>query len=113
MLETSTGAAYLIEVNPRATPICHLPLGGGRNLPVALFTQLTGTQPLAMSAKLDHDVIALFPGEWQRDPASPYLHSAYHDMPFGEPGLIQDGMEGLWSERGWIARLWAHMRRKS
>lgn len=113
MLQASTGAAYLIELNPRATPICHLPLGVGRNLLAALFSQLTGTQPLALYEKIDHDVIALFPGEWHRNPASPYLQSAYHDLPLGEPGLIQDGMDRPWAERGWIARLWARMQRES
>ena len=112
VLEALTGAAYLIEVNPRATPICHLPLGAGRNLPAALYAQLTGTSPLAPPAKIDHDVIAMFPGEWHRDPASPYLRTDYHDVPWDEPALIQDCLDRPWSERGLIARLWARMRPK-
>jgi len=112
VLEASTGAAYVIEMNPRATPICHLPLGAGRNLPAALYTQLAGIPPRAPTSMLDHDVIAMFPGEWHRDPASPYLRSVYHDMPWDEPALIQDGIGRPWSERGWIARLWARMRPK-
>ncbi|MCR4346437.1 MAG: ATP-grasp domain-containing protein [Sulfuricaulis sp.] len=112
ILEALTGAAYLIEVNPRATPICHLPLGAGHNLPAALYTQLTGTPPLAPPAMTDHDVIAMFPGEWHRDPASSYLRTAYHDVPWCEPGLIQDCLDRPWSERGLIARLRARMRPK-
>ncbi|MHB8474450.1 MAG: ATP-grasp domain-containing protein [Gammaproteobacteria bacterium] len=112
ILEESTGAAYLIEVNPRATPICHLPLGAGQNLPAALYMQLAGTRPLAPPATIDGDVIAIFPGEWHRDPASPYLHSDYHDIPRDEPELIQDCLDRPWSERGFIARLWARMRPK-
>jgi glutathione synthase/RimK-type ligase-like ATP-grasp enzyme len=113
ILEPSTGAAYMIEVNPRATPICHLPLGAGQNLPEALYMQLTGARPVALPATMEHDIIALFPGEWHRNPASPYLRSDYHDIPLDEPGLIQDGIDRPWSERGLIARLWARIRAKS
>jgi len=113
VLEASTGAAYLIEINPRATPICHLPLAAGQNLPAALYTQLAGIPPRAPSAMIDHDVIAMFPGEWRRDPASPYLRSDYHDIPWDEPALIQDCIDRPWSERGLIARSWARVRPKS
>lgn len=113
ILEESTRAPYLIEMNPRATPICHLPLGVGRNLPAALYMQLTGSPPIELPTVIDHDIIALFPGEWHRDPASPYLRSDYHDIPWDESGLIQECIDRPWSERGWIARLWAHIRSKS
>ncbi|MHB8715219.1 MAG: ATP-grasp domain-containing protein [Sulfuricaulis sp.] len=113
ILESSTGAAYVIEMNPRATPICHLPLGIGRNLPAALYTQLTGTAPLVTRATIDNDVIAMFPAERHRDPASPYLRSGYHDIPRDEPRLIQECSKRPWSERGLIARLWSRMRPKS
>lgn len=113
ILEASTGAAYLIEMNPRATPICHLPLGAGRNLPAALYAQLTGTPPPSPPATINHDVIAMFPGEWQRDPASPYLRSEYHDIPWDESGLIQDCIDRPWSERGLLAKVWTRMRAKS
>ena len=110
ILDASTGAAYLIEANPRATPISHLPLGAGHDLPAALYAQLAGTPPRTTPATIDQDVIVMFPGEWHRDPASPYLRSAYHDVPWDEPGLIQDCIDRPWSERGLVARLWARMR---
>lgn len=113
VLEDSSGAAYAIEMNPRATPICHLPLTPGTNLPIALFRQLTGTLPVTQPATIDHRVIAMFPGEWQRNPASDYLRSGYHDIPWDEPALIQDCIGIPWSERGLIARLWARVRPKS
>jgi glutathione synthase/RimK-type ligase-like ATP-grasp enzyme len=112
VLEASTGAAYLIEVNPRATPICHLPLAAGRNLPAALYAQLAGTSPPVPLATIDHDVIAMFPGEWQRDSTSAFLHSHYHDIPWDDPGLIQECVDRPYSERGLIALLWARVRRK-
>ena len=35
------------------------------------------------------DTIALFPQEWQRDPASPLIRSAYHDVPWDAPALVR------------------------
>lgn len=110
ILEAGTGNAYLIEINPRATPVCHLPLGAGQDLPVALYTQLTGRPPTTPVTNIHHDVIAMFPGEWRRDAASPYLYSAYHDIPWDEPELILECIGRPWSERGLIARLWALLR---
>lgn len=112
MLQESSGAAYAIEMNPRATPICHLALATGANLPAALCRQLPGGVPVAQPATIEHRVIALFPGEWQRNPASAYLRSGYHDVPWDEPALIQDCVSKPWSERGLIARLWANIRPK-
>ena len=37
----------------------------------------------------ENDTIALFPQEWLRDPASPFLQSGYHDVPWDEPELIR------------------------
>jgi glutathione synthase/RimK-type ligase-like ATP-grasp enzyme len=110
VLEQSSGQAYLIEMNPRATPICHLPLGPDRDLAAALYEKLAGSQPAAPLAILDHEMISLFPGEWHRNPVSPYLDSTHHDVPWDEPDLVQDGLARPWSERGWIARLWAALR---
>ena len=110
ILEAGTGNAYLIEMNPRATPICHLPLGAGQNLPVALYTQLTGHPPLTPATNIPQDVIAMFPGEWRRDPASPYLYSAYYDIPWDETELTLECIRRPWSERGLLARLWALLR---
>lgn len=114
ILEAGTGNAYLIEMNPRATPICHLPLGAGQDLPAALYTQLTGHPPTTPATNIPQDVIAMFPGEWRRDPASPYLYSAYYDIPWDEPELTLECIGRPWSERGLLARLWALLRwRKS
>lgn len=113
VLEAKTGAAYFIEMNPRATPICHLSLGAGRNLPAALYKQLTGVSPLNASTAIEHEVIAMFPGEWRRDPASAYLRAAYHDVPWQEHALMQDCVNKPWAERGLAARLWSRLRPRS
>jgi Carbamoyl-phosphate synthase L chain, ATP binding domain len=88
MLTAQTGSPYLIEMNPRTTQVGHLTLGPGRDLPAALYAAITG-QYVQPSPKLTkNDTIALFPAEWTRNPASAYLRSGYHDVPWEEPGLV-------------------------
>ena len=36
----------------------------------------------------DKREIALFPREWIRDPASPWLNRAYHDVPWDDPAVL-------------------------
>jgi hypothetical protein len=108
--ETATGLAYLIEANPRATPICHLPLGAGQDLPAALFAAITGNAVAVREAIDFSQPIALFPGEMQRDPLSPYLALGHHDVPWHEPGLIADCVDRPWAQRGWLARIAALLR---
>src|SRR5690606_7484423 len=55
VIETATNAAYLIELNPRATPICHLPLGAGRDLPFALYSQLVGAPAASIAPTIGED----------------------------------------------------------
>ena len=101
MLQAGTRKPYLIEINPRATQLCHLTLGPGRDLPAALFAALTG-KTIAPSQKLtDNDTIALFPHEWIRDPQSSFLHSAYHDVPSQEPRLVEACLRSGRKQRGW------------
>lgn len=89
MLEADTGSAHLIEINPRATQVGHLTLGAGRDLPAALYSALSGNALHAAPKVTDNDTIALFPQEWMRDPASPFLQSGYHDVPWEEPELLR------------------------
>ncbi len=89
MLEASTGNAYLIEINPRTTQVGHLALGNGRDLPAALSAAMSGAPVQAAGKVTDNDVITLFPQEWMRDPASVFIHSGYHDVPWDEPDLVQ------------------------
>jgi len=86
--EERTGNAYLIEINPRTTQVGHLPFGPGRDLPAALYAAVSGEAVPGTPAVTEKDVIALFPQEWLRDPASPFLYSAYHDVPWEAPKLV-------------------------
>jgi formate-dependent phosphoribosylglycinamide formyltransferase (GAR transformylase) len=93
MIEDHTGGANLIEMNPRSTQTCHLALGPGRDLPAALFSAVTGEPVRVTESVTEKREIALFPQEWQRNPASPYLRNAYHDVPWNEPELVRACIE--------------------
>ena len=100
MLESGTGNAYLIEINPRATQVGHLTLGPGRDLPAALYAAVSGETYQAAPRLTESDTIALFPGEWLRNPESAFLRAAYHDVPWREPQLIRAGVRKpkTWSD---------------
>ena len=89
LLEASSSHAYLIEINPRTTQVGHLTLGPERDLPAALVASLTGSNIHPAVIATEPETIALFPQEWMRDPASPFLESAYHDVPWEEPELLR------------------------
>jgi len=93
MIEKDTGSVYLIEMNPRCTPPCSLPLGDGRNLVAAIWAQLTG-QPLPSNQPaIGQSIIAYFPQAVERadNVSDPNLNdSIHHDIPEGEPELIHE-----------------------
>lgn len=74
------GRVFLLEINPRATPTSHLALGPGRDLAAAFLTAAGHPVPDRPAATTEGR-IALFPQELGRDPNSPHLASAYHDLP--------------------------------
>jgi hypothetical protein len=104
MLETDTGNAYLIEINPRSTQVGHLSLGPGRDLPAALYAALSGRAVEATPKITEKDTIALFPQEWIRDPESPFLRLAYHDIPLGEPELLRDCVSNYQKQSAWYSK---------
>jgi len=76
------GRRHLLEINPRATQTSHLALGPATDLPAALLGAIGATRP--RPAVTSSELIALFPKERLRDPHSPYLKTAYHDMPWND-----------------------------
>jgi hypothetical protein len=104
MLEAETEKAYLIEINPRSTQVGHLSLGPGRDLPAALYAALSGQAVQAAPKVTEKDTIALFPQEWIRDPESPFLRSAYHDIPWEEPDLVRDCVSNRRKQSSWYSR---------
>jgi Carbamoyl-phosphate synthase L chain, ATP binding domain len=104
MLEAETGNAYLIEINPRSTQVGHLSLGPGRDIPAALYAALSGEAVQPAPKVTEKDTIALFPQEWIRDPESPFLRSAYHDIPWEEPELVRDCVRNRQKQSAWYSR---------
>jgi hypothetical protein len=89
MLETKTGDAYLVEMNPRATQVGHLPLGQGRDLAAAMYAAVTGGTVRESPKVTENQTVALFPHEWLRSPESPFLQSGYHDVPWEEVEFVR------------------------
>jgi hypothetical protein len=88
VIEEGTGAASLIELNPRTTPPCHLRLGIGRDMIGALSAQLAGkthSEPVSIT---DNRQIAYFPQALLRN--SDFLSSSYHDIPLSEPEFVEE-----------------------
>lgn len=80
------GRAFLIEVNPRLMPTGHWSDVFGVDPTGALLAAMRG-QPLPRPARVQHEYVALYPNEWMRDPASPYLWTGYHDIPEDDPDV--------------------------
>ena len=90
MIETGSGQTYLVEMNPRCTPLCHIQLGGGPDMIAALHARLAGRPFAAMpatAARSEHEVIAYFPQAWNSN--SEFLKLSLQDFPLGEPELAQ------------------------
>jgi biotin carboxylase len=104
MLESTTGNAYLIEINPRATQVGHITLGAGRDLPAALYAAVTGQGIRVAPAVTQNDTIALFPHEWARDPRSELLRTGYHDVPWDIPELVHACIQRSREQSKWYTR---------
>jgi predicted ATP-grasp superfamily ATP-dependent carboligase len=91
IIDASTGEAYLLEINRRATPATHM---GGMidiDLCAALYSAVNG-QPQSGRRDLDpgeEHLITHFPQEWLRDPQSRYLRDFRIDAPWDEPEVME------------------------
>jgi hypothetical protein len=83
------GTPWLIEMNSRATQIAHLALGPGHDLAAAAFAAIGDVPVHPRQLVTTEDTIVLFPQEWERDPASPLIRNAYHDVPWDAPALVR------------------------
>lgn len=105
MIEAATGTAYLIEMNPRNTPVCALRLGAGRDLAEALVARLCGRAVRERPPRTERDIVVFFPDTWREDPANHFLHSGYHDVPWEQPDLVRLLMQPGRRERYWVLRM--------
>jgi ATP-grasp domain-containing protein len=105
MIEDGSGTPYLIEMNPRCTPLCNLQLGQGRDMIGALTAQVSGKPLQASPPVTENEVIAYFPQSWHWDGKSKLLESSFHDIPLEEPELVRELLRLPWPDRSILARL--------
>jgi hypothetical protein len=91
ILSAEDGSAQLIELNPRATPTCHLIAADGKSLLAALYAAVQESSVGKLQGVPRFEPLALFPQEMIRDPNSPFLQTAYHDIPWRSPELVKLG----------------------
>jgi len=110
MVERETGAAYLIEMNPRCTQPCSLTLDTGRNLPAAICAQLAGRPEPETASVTTLSRIAYFPQPAGRSarPLDLPVWSYYYDIPPDEPEFVHL-LLNQWPDRGrlgqWLDRM--------
>jgi len=106
VVEETQRAAYLVEMNPRCTPLCHLQLGKGRDMVGALWAQLSNQRPPDIPPITQNDVIAYFPQAWNCQ--SEFLQSSFQDVPRNEPELVQELLQP-WPDRALVYRAFNHL----
>ena len=104
VLDEQSGTPWLLEMNSRATQIAHLAMGPGHDLAIAAFAAVTGVARQVRPLLTEMEIIALFPQEWQRDPASPLLATAYHDVPWEAPALVRSFVNQRPGWRNWFSQ---------
>ena len=107
MIERGSNDIYLVEMNPRCTPQCHLQLGKGRDMIEALRAQLSGEALRETPPITNKNLIAYFPQA--RNLKNGLLESSFQDVPAGEPDLVEELLRP-WSERRLLARIFDHLR---
>jgi ATP-grasp domain len=111
VLEQDTDAAYLLELNPRATQLGHLNLSAHGDLAGVLTGKLKNEVPgkIASEDQIQNRAIAFFPHTFKSNPGSAYLHQGYHDVPWEEPSLVRELVCDPWPERQWQSRIYRYL----
>ncbi|MBS1821256.1 MAG: ATP-grasp domain-containing protein [Acidobacteria bacterium] len=109
ILDKETNDAYLIELNPRCTQLGHLRLANQGDLAGAFIARYREKPPVP-SDPIRGDTIAFFPQAFLLNPKNPYLVSGHHDVPWEEPALVRELLQGPWPERQWPARIYHFFR---
>lgn len=86
ILPEDGGPPVFLELNTRPPQTAHLGSLFGADLFRAMAREL-GVEPVAPASAPAATTVALFPAEWIRDPRSPHLHTAHHDVPWNEPRM--------------------------
>jgi hypothetical protein len=89
IIETGSNATYLLEMNPRCTPLCHIQMDGGPDLIAALHACLAGLPVSEVPAMPTQSgqVISYFSAE--SNPNNEFHGLTFEDFPHGEPELAR------------------------
>ena len=112
ILEKGTGAACMIELNPRSTQLGHLNLSSHGDLAGVMAAKLRNENPIpiALEHRIQEDTIAFFPHAFKSNPTSDYLTQGFHDVPWEEPELVRELVRDSWPDRQWLSRLYHSFR---
>jgi hypothetical protein len=100
-IERTTGEAYLIDFTRRMAPPTHTGSLVGVDLCAALAAALQGekVEPLDLPDGFSY-MMALFPQELWRDPASPALRRYPSDVPWDDPALCRELLSWRYEAHG-------------
>jgi hypothetical protein len=107
ILEEGSERAVMIELNPRATQLGHLPFGPAGSLVSVLLSRLRDeTVSAATGTRIaEHGTVAFFPQAWLADADTALLADAYLDIPWHEPKLVAELLRRPRDVRSPLARL--------
>ena len=105
-MRDKSGNPLLIEINPRATQTAHLAFGVRADLIASLVAAARNCPVTARLAATQNEFVALFPQEMTRDPSSPWLAEAFHDLPWRDSAVLSavtpaKSLNGA-SSRNWL-----------
>jgi len=110
VIEQNTDAAYLLELNPRATQLGHLNLSEHGDLAGVMAGKLRNEAPDRIAPENQiQSAIAFFPHAYKSNPGSVNLHQGYHDVPWDEPALVRELVCNPWPERQWPSRIYRYL----
>jgi ATP-grasp domain len=114
ILEDGSGKAFMIELNPRATQLGHLPFGPTGSLVSVFLARLRGETATAVKGPriAEQGTVAFFPQAWLADANSPLLPLAYPDIPWQDPALVAELLQRPWDIRSPLARLIGFLMRR-
>jgi hypothetical protein len=110
MLDTKTGRASLIELNPRCTQLGHLAVCEDGDLVGALYHATFPANDIQMPERISQRIIGFFPQILFTTGKRPPLKNAFIDVPWSEPKLVSQLAARDWRSRRWLARLYSAVR---
>ena len=114
VLDAYSGAAHLIEMNPRCTQLGHLSIAGQGSLVGLLCSRLGMPAPITphptQTVGLSAGETIFFPKAFSGNLVSAYLGGGYQDLPLDQPALMRELLKEEWPHRQWQARLYHWVR---